>query len=48
MGIPSLDDIMAVKPSGLYGEKDHENKGFGGINPGALGPLADLARVPID
>lgn len=51
--MPSVDDILREKPSGLYGRGEHKQRGFGGVPlPGAdsgfdLFPIQELLRVPI-
>ena len=44
----NLDDIISVKPVGLYPENAHDKLGLGGLQPLGLPPiLADLLRVPV-
>jgi hypothetical protein len=47
MVFPTLADIVAPKPTGLYRSGDNRVRGFGGISIGG-GVLADLARVRVN
>ena len=45
--LPSLADVVSVKPSGLYRDQDQASRGWGGISLSA-GWLADLVKVRVN
>ena len=45
--MPSVDDILRIKPSGLYLRGEHEPRGFGGVPIPGSRYFADLIRVPV-